>query len=49
MTYPADLDEWRHAVADMSEGEREFNANADRAALGVIGEATDDLYGGDAR
>lgn len=45
MTYPHEIDEWRHAVHDMTEVEREAASDSDRAALGVIGDATDDLYG----
>lgn len=44
MTYPADLDEWRSAVRSMSETQR-VQACGHSAAISVIGDATDDIFG----
>lgn len=36
-----ELDEWRHAVAGMSDGERELAVDSHRAALGLVGDRED--------
>lgn len=35
-------DEWRMAVRDLGDTEREVNQDSHRAALGLIGDAEDD-------
>lgn len=42
MAYEHELDAWRHDVHRMTETEREINADAHRAAIGLTGEASDD-------
>lgn len=36
-----ELDEWRHAVRDMSDAEREAAQDSRRAALGIVGDRDD--------
>lgn len=37
-----DLNEWRMAVHDLTETERDTNTDSHRASIGLVGEATDD-------
>lgn len=39
----SDNDEWHYAANDLTEAEREINQDSHRAALGIIGEAKDEL------
>jgi len=42
MAYQHEIDEWHRAAHDLSETEREINADSHRAALGIIGEEEDE-------
>jgi hypothetical protein len=46
MRYEFSDDEWDSAVRDLTEVDRDVNADSHRAAQGITGEADDDRYGG---
>lgn len=46
MSTDFELTEWRRDVYRMSEREREINTDSTRAALGIVGDKYDEMYGG---
>lgn len=43
MAYEFERDEWRAAVRQLTEADRDININARRESLGIVGEATDNI------